>query len=267
MSEKWFSASEDVDSESDQEEKRDWVQERARSMSRGRGSIRPSDRPAQVGKDTPYVRESNPAINPFVWENPLQRAGIGRGPSSAEVMRQATAKYSRLVREMAVKESPVAEVPFMAAKDSRPVREEVVGRVSVGSPGEPVVFRGRSRSREAFPVATPGEANVSKPSGDVEFPSRRRDNRDSLCPHPGCGMWTRKMKDHAFKVYLSPFFQIPARVTGVDKLCFVSWVRHWRWSGVWFVAHHPVPMTFWIWLTPRSGFLGSVVFPWNVHWP
>jgi hypothetical protein len=49
-------------------------------------------------------------INPFVWENPLQRAGIGRGLSSVEVMRQATAKYSRLVREMAVKESPMAEV-------------------------------------------------------------------------------------------------------------------------------------------------------------
>ena len=94
MSEQWFSASEDVDSESDQEEKRDWVQERARSMSRGRGSVRPSDRPAQVGKDTPYVRENIPAINPFVWENPLQRAGIGRGLSSSEVMRQATAKYS-----------------------------------------------------------------------------------------------------------------------------------------------------------------------------
>jgi hypothetical protein len=74
---------------------------------------------------------------------------------------------------MAVKESPVAEVSFMAAKDSRPVREEVVDRVSVGSPGEPVVFRGRYRSREAFPVATPGEAHVSKPSGDVEFPSKR----------------------------------------------------------------------------------------------
>ena len=217
MSGQWFSASEDVDSESDQEEKRDCVRERVRSMSRGRRSVRPSDRPVQVGGDTPYVRESNPVIHPFEWENPLQRAGIGRGLSSVEVMRQATAKYSRLVREMAVKESPVAEVSFMAAKDSRPVREEVVDRVSVGSPGEPVVFRGRYRSREAFPVATPGEAHVSKPSGDVEFPPRRRDNRDSLCPVPGCGMWTRKMKDHAFKVHLSPFFQVPAKVTGVDK--------------------------------------------------
>jgi hypothetical protein len=56
---------------------------------------------------------------------------------------------------MAVKESPVTEVSVMATKDSRPVREEVVDKVSVGSLKEPVVFRGRSRSREAFPVATP----------------------------------------------------------------------------------------------------------------
>jgi hypothetical protein len=53
--------------------------------------------------------------------------------------------------------------------DSRPVREEVVDKVSVGPPMEPVVFRGRSRSREAFPVATPGVAHISKPSGDVEL--------------------------------------------------------------------------------------------------
>ena len=222
MSEQWFSASEEVDSgsESDQEERRDWVQERARSMSRGRGSVRPSDRPAQVGRDTPYMREGNPIVNPYAWENPLQGAGIGRGLSSAEVMRQATASYSRLVREMAVKKSPETEASVMATRDSRPVREEVVDKVSVGSPKEPVVFRGRSRSREAFPVATPGVAHISKPSGDVEFPPGRRDNRDSLCPVPGCGMWTRKMKDHAFKVHLSPFFQLPAKVTGVDKTLF-----------------------------------------------
>ena len=67
MSEQWFSANEDVDSESDQEEKRDWVQERARSMSRGRGSVRPSDRPAQVGRDTPYVGEGNPIMNLYVY--------------------------------------------------------------------------------------------------------------------------------------------------------------------------------------------------------
>jgi hypothetical protein len=28
------------------------------------------------------------------------------------------------------------------------------------------------------------------------------------------------MKDHAFKVHLSPFFQLPAKVTGVDKTLF-----------------------------------------------
>ena len=146
MSEQWFSASEEVDSESDSdhEERRDWVQERARSMSRGRGSVRPSDRPAQVGRDTPYVGESNPIMRPCVWENPLQTAGIGRGLSWAEVMRQATANYSRLVREMVVKESPVTEVSVMATKDSRPVREEVVeslDKVSVSSPKEPVVVK------------------------------------------------------------------------------------------------------------------------------
>jgi hypothetical protein len=222
MSEQWISASEEVDSESEsyQEERRDWARERARSMSRGRGSVRPSDRPAQVGRDTPYVGEGNPVINPYVWENPLQRVGIGRGLSSAEVMRQATASYSRLIWEMAAKESPVTEVSVMATKDSRPVREEVVDRVSVGSPNEPVVFRGGSRSREAFPVATPEMAHVSRPSGDVEFPPGRRDNRDSLCPVPGCGMWTRKLKDHTFKVHLSPFFRVPAKVTGVDKALF-----------------------------------------------
>jgi hypothetical protein len=230
MFEQWYSASEEVDSESDSdhEESRDWVQERARSMSRRRGSVRPSDRPAQVGRDIPYVGEGNPGMRSCVWENPLQMSGIGRGLSSAEVMRQATASYSRLVREMAAKESHVTEskVSVMAAKDSRPVMEEVVessdedSKVSVGFFKEPVVFRGRSRSREAYPVATSGIAHVSKPSGDVEFPPGRRDNRDSLCPVPGCGMWTRKLKDHAFKVHLSPFCRVPVMVTGVDRVVF-----------------------------------------------
>ena len=59
---------------------------------------------------------------------PLQLSGIGRRLSSAEVMRQAIASYSRLVREEAVREFPVTEheVSAMAAKDSRPVREEAV---------------------------------------------------------------------------------------------------------------------------------------------
>jgi hypothetical protein len=33
-------------------------------------------------------------------------------------------------------------------------------------------------------------------------------------------MWTRKLKDHAFKVHLSPFFRVPGKVTGVDKALF-----------------------------------------------
>ena len=69
MSEQWYSANEDLDSESDKEE-RDWVQERARSMSRGRGSVRPSDRPAQVGRDIPYVGGGNPVKRSCMWENP-----------------------------------------------------------------------------------------------------------------------------------------------------------------------------------------------------
>ena len=69
-------------------------------------------------------------------------------------MRQATASYSRLVREEAVREFPVTEheVSAMAAKDSRPVREEVVessddySKVSVVSSKDPVVVR---RGQEA----------------------------------------------------------------------------------------------------------------------
>ena len=148
--------------------------------------------------------------------DPLQLSGIGRGLSSAEVMRQATASYSRLVREEAVREFPVTEheVSAMAAKDSRPVREEAVessddySKVSVVSSKDPVVVRERSRSRDACPVATSGMARISRPSGDVEFPPGRRDYMDSLCPVPGCGMWTGKLKDHAFKVHLSPFFRV-----------------------------------------------------------
>jgi hypothetical protein len=178
---------------------------------------------------------------------------------------------------MAAKESPVTEskVSVMAAKDPRPVREEVVessdedSKVSVGSFKEPVVFRGRSRSREAYPVATSGIAHVSKPSGDVEFPPGRRDNRDSLCPVPGCGMWTRKLKDHAFKVHLSPFCRVPVRITGVDRVVFRQLGETLEMVGrlVCGPSVCVVPMTSWNWLIPGFGFLGSVQFPWNVHWP
>ena len=169
MSEVWYSASEGgSDSDSDKDEKRDWIQERARSMSWGRGSVRPSDHPAQAGRDIPlmaraYVGEGNPLTRSYIWENPLELAGIGRGLSSAEVMRQATVSYFRLLREEAVREPPVTE-----------------SKGSVMASKEPVVFRGRSRSREARPVAISGMFRISRPSGDVEFPPGRKDYRDSL---------------------------------------------------------------------------------------
>ena len=94
MSEQWYSASE---SDSDQEERRDWVQERARS-----------DQVTALPRweDISY---GNPGMRSCMWENPLQMSGIGRGLSSAEVVRQATSSYSRLVREVAARESPVTE--------------------------------------------------------------------------------------------------------------------------------------------------------------
>jgi hypothetical protein len=42
---------------------------------------------------------------------------------------------------MAVKKSPETEASVMATRDSRPVREEVVVKVSVDAPMEPVVFK------------------------------------------------------------------------------------------------------------------------------
>jgi len=69
-------------------------------------------------------------------------------------------------------------------------------------------------------VTTSGMARISRPSGDVEFPPGRKDYRDSLCPLPGCGVWTRKLNDHAFKVHLSPFHRVLVQVTKVDKVVF-----------------------------------------------
>jgi hypothetical protein len=57
-------------------------------------------------------------------------------------MRQATASYSRLVREMAVKKSPETEASVMATRDSRPVREEVVDKVSVQPSSNPRPLQG-----------------------------------------------------------------------------------------------------------------------------
>jgi hypothetical protein len=51
---------------------------------------------------------------------------------------------------------------------------------------------------------------------DAEAPVGHRNTRDSLFPAPGCSIWTRKMKDHAFRSRLSSFFQLPVKVTGVD---------------------------------------------------
>ena len=51
---------------------------------------------------------------------------------------------------------------------------------------------------------------------DAEAPVGRRNTRDSLFPVPGCSIWTKKMKDHAFRSHLSSFFQLPVKVTGVD---------------------------------------------------
>ena len=46
ISEQWYSASEELDSESDSDQE----ETGSRSMSRGRGSVRSSDRPVQVGR-------------------------------------------------------------------------------------------------------------------------------------------------------------------------------------------------------------------------
>jgi hypothetical protein len=102
-------------------------------------------------------------------------------------------------------DAPVQEVPVVASHD-------------------PVVFQERSRSREKCPVATPQEklrmTRISRLSGYVEVPAGRKVFRDSFCPMPGCGTWTRKMKDHAFKSHLSHFFKLPVRVMGLDPVLF-----------------------------------------------
>jgi len=129
---------------------------------------------------------------------------------------QQEPETSRLVREEAAEESPVAasQKPEMS-----PVQE-----IPVAASQEPVVFRERSRSRKECPVANPQEnvrmTRISRPSRDVEAPPGRKDFRASFFPVTGCGTWTRKMKDHAFKSHLSHFFKLPVRVTGVDPVLF-----------------------------------------------
>ena len=188
MSEQWYSASEELDSESDSDQE----ERLGPGQCLGEGGRSDQVTAPSRWEDIPYVGEGNPGMRSFVWENPLQMSGIGRGLSSAEVMRHATSSYSRLVRRVAARESSVTEskVSVMAAKASRPEREEESSdddsKVSVGSFKEPVVFRGRSRSREACSVATSGMAHISRPSGDVEFPPGRRDYRESV---PGAWLW------------------------------------------------------------------------------
>jgi hypothetical protein len=53
------------------------------------------------------------------------------------------------------------------------------------------------------------------------------------------------MKDHAFKVHLSPFLQVPAKVTGVDKTLF---------------RQHP-PMEQTCWIVERVDLRGINQFP------
>jgi len=130
MSDEWYTASEG-ESESDEEIggiKRSWIRERFRAgreslpsgnpapaggdsplrvqpvRSLGMGLL-PIERPAQEIRDTALVYEGNPFMRSSGWENPFNQTGIGRGGrgvSSSEIMRHATASYSRLVREEAV---------------------------------------------------------------------------------------------------------------------------------------------------------------------
>jgi len=213
-------------SHSESEEKRCWMQERVR----GRGvTVKPlSEYPSPVGK----MAEAS-----FLTANPFAMAGVGRGagrvvrpdgvvvpPGGVVIPQQKTeesslereeaATESRLVREEAAGESPVAV-------SMRPERS-LIQEVPVVASREPVLFRERSRSREVCPVTTPQSrmVRISRPSGYVEVPRGRKDFRDSLCPVPGCGTWTRKMKDHAFRSHLSHIFKLPVRVTGVNPVLF-----------------------------------------------
>ena len=128
MSDEWFTASEGESDEETEGIKRSWIRERFRAgteslprsnpapaggdsplrvqqvRSLGRGLL-PSERPDQEIRDNALVYEGNPCMRSSVWESPFDQAGVGRGGrrvSSSEVMRHATASYSRLVREEAV---------------------------------------------------------------------------------------------------------------------------------------------------------------------
>ena len=203
-------------SDSEIEEKRCWMQERVR----GRGvTVKPlSEYPSPVGK----MAEAS-----FFTAKPFAMAGVGRvippggvgvlpggvvipqqKTEESRLLREEAATESRLVRKEAVVKSPMT----VSKRQERSRIQEVPVAAS----------RERSRSREVCPVTTPHPrmARISRPSGDVEVPRGRKDFRDSLCPVPGCGTWTRKMKDHAFKSHLSHLFKLPVRVTGVNPVLF-----------------------------------------------
>lgn len=49
------------------------------------------------------------------------------------------------------------------------------------------------------------------------------------------------MKDHAFKVHLYPFFRLPVKVTGVDKVLFSQLGEALEMVGGWCVGHPLLP--------------------------
>jgi hypothetical protein len=205
-------------SDSEEEEVRSWKFERFSAMLRGRGvSTEILEMEVEVG-------------------DLLKSAGVGIGVllgvrggvlSGSAVTPQQKPEKSRLVREEAGQESPVAasqkpeksRLVLEEASEGSPVAASqkpempLVQEVPVADSQEPVVLRERSRSSEECPVATPQEkvrvTRMLRPSGDVEVLTGRKDFWDSFCPVPGCGTWTRKMKDHAIKSHLSHLLRFP----------------------------------------------------------
>jgi hypothetical protein len=135
------------------EEKRCWMQERVR----GRGmTVEPlSEYPSPVGR----MAEAS-----FL----TAMAGVGRVvpsggvvvPPGGMVIPQQKADESRLVREEAAGESPMA---VSKRPEMSPIQE-----VPVVASREPMVFRERARSREVCPVTTP-QSRMARISRQVEM--------------------------------------------------------------------------------------------------
>lgn len=199
-------------SDSKEEEIRSWKFERFSAMIRGRGvSTEILEIEVEVGD---LLKSAGVGIGVL----PGVRGGV---PPGSAVTPQQKPEKSCLVREEAGQEFPVAasqkpeksrlvlEEPFegsLVAASQKPEMPLVQG-VPVADSQEPVVLRERSWSSEECPVVTPQEklrvTRISRTSGDVEVLTGRKDFWDSFCPVPGCGTWTRKMKDHAIKSHLS----------------------------------------------------------------